>query len=84
MIKLQNGMEIHSDGTQLILCRKKVANTEKKSVSTNVYGYYTTLEECLNGYLRNRVLEFIEGNDCSLTDVLDELRAVREEIKAYR
>lgn len=86
MIKLQNNCFIESDGTQYTL--KKVVIREKKDTkekyeAESAIGYYSELSQVLNGYVRFVMLDKTKSEAVSLYQVLDMLKELKEEIKAY-
>ena len=87
MIKLQNGYCIESDGTQYIL--KSTVTREKKETGEKyelfeIRGYYGKLDQALNGYIDKAMLDFTKCETVPLYQVLDKLKEIKEEIKAYR
>lgn len=87
MITLQNGYCIESDGTQYIL--KSTVTREKKETgekyeSFEIRGYYGKLDQALNGYVDKAMLDFTKCETVPLYQVLDKLKEIKEEIKAYR
>lgn len=86
MIKLQNDYFIHSDGTQHILTKKVVREkkeTKEKYEAAQLIGYYSELSQALNGYVRFVMLDKTKSEAVSLYQVLDMLKEIKEEIKAY-
>lgn len=86
MIKLQNNFFIESDGTQYTL--KKIVirenkETKEKYEDKEKVGYYSELSQALNGYVRFVMLDKTKGEAVSLYQVLDMLKELKEEIKAY-
>lgn len=86
MIKLQNDYSILSDGTQYTLTKKVIREkkeTKEKYEAEQVIGYYSELSQALNGYVRFVMLDKTKSESVSLYQVLDMLKELKEEIKAY-
>lgn len=86
MIKLQNDYFIDVDEKQYtlkrIVIREKKDTKEKYEDKENV-GYYGDLEQALNGYCRNVMMNYIKDNDLCLLKVLEKIEELKKEIEAY-
>lgn len=86
MIKLQNDYSIISDGTQYTLTKKVIREkkeTKEKYEAEQIIGYYIELSQALNGYVRFVMLDYTKYESVSLYQVLDKLKELEKEIKAY-
>lgn len=86
MIKLQNNFFIESDGTQYTLKQtvmREKKETKEKYEAEQIIGYYSELSQALNGYVRFVMLDKTKSEAVSLYQVLDMLKELKEEIKAY-
>lgn len=86
MIKLQNDYSIISDGTQYTLTKKVMREkkeTKEKYEAEQIIGYYSELSQALSGYVRFVMLDRTKSEAVSLYQVLDMLKELKEEIKAY-
>lgn len=86
MILLENDYQIDSDGTQFILKRSKTAvkqETKEEYETLETVGYYSELSQALRGYCRKVMLDYTKCEAVPLYQVLDKLKELKEEIKAY-
>lgn len=86
MIKLKNDYFIESDELQYILKRKKISkkkDTGEEYETEEILGYYGDLEKVLNGYSKKMMLKYVSSENVTLMDVLNKLKELEEEIKAY-
>ena len=86
MIKLKNDYFIESDELQYVLKRKKISkkkDTGEEYETEEILGYYGDLEKALNGYSKKMMLKYVSSENVTLMDVLNKLKELEEEIKAY-
>lgn len=82
MIKLLDGWNIDADENCFTLKRitEKEVDGETKQ-STQLGGYYRSLEDALDGFRRLQARKYIQGNDISLNEAVASLRKQAEEIR---
>lgn len=86
MIKLQNNYFIDADDKQFILKQiiiREKKDTKEKYEDADSVGYYTSLSQALKGYVNKVMLDKTRCESVSLYQVLDTLKEIKEEIKAY-
>ena len=83
MINLKNGFYIKSDGTQFMLCTIKESTkkeTGEKSSREEVLAYCGTLEQALNAYKKEAMLNKVAEENIDLKDVLKAIKELKDEI----
>lgn len=76
-IKLENGIVLLSDENQLTL-RKEVGLDKKNNITFKTLGYYSTLDQALEGYTRFKIKT---SQATTLQELINEIKALRNYIK---
>ena len=77
-IELEKDILLLSDEMQFILKKKIGINKKTRKPTYRTLGYYTTLEQALNGYLKYRT-RLSEAK--TLNEVLVEIENIKDDIK---
>ena len=83
MIRLKNNYQIQSDGNSYQLIYETDKTDKDGNLIYSIEGYYSSLEQCLQGYSRKVVMNKVAEQDLCLYDVLNELKELKKEIKQY-
>ena len=83
MIKLIEGFFIKVDGDQYTLIRHKDGKTKtgEPTITTNVYGYYGTIEGCLRRCRDEILAESVKNKVATLSEAIETIRDLNEELK---
>lgn len=76
-IKLENNLVLSSDENQLTL-RKEIGVDKEGKATFKTLGYYSTLEQALEGYLRFKIKT---SQATTLQELLNEIKALKHYIK---
>lgn len=79
MIKLDENYVIIAAPLQFVLVRKTDGKTGAKNI-----GYYPSLAEAVNGYLKNRMLDITGGNEkvLELHEAVQQLEILKAEVRS--
>ena len=85
MIKINEEYFINADSQNYILQKKtKVKDPESKNFGQEIYlnlGYYSTLDSCINGIIKNETRNFISKNNIkSLEDLQKYIKKLEKDI----
>ena len=83
MIRLKNNYQIQSDGNSYQLIYETDKTDKDGNLIYSIEGYYSSLEQCLQGYSHKVVMNKVAEQDLCLYDVLNELKELKKEIKQY-
>lgn len=86
MVKIDDKYYIDADSNCYILREKYIVQDEKsKKLGEEVFrdkGYYTTVESCLEGYLKQVTRKYIRENGTDLKALLEEVKKQNKFVKS--
>lgn len=86
MVKIDDKYYIDADSNCYVLKEKYIIQDEKsKNLGEEVFrdkGYYSTLDSCLGGYLKQVTRKYIKENGTDVKALLEEIKKQNEFIKS--
>ena len=85
MIKLDKNYYLNADSNCYILCTKSNRKDKDGNDVYNNEGYYSTIEQVLEGLMKNELRKYISKKDIkSIDELLIEVKRLQEYIKSLK
>lgn len=85
MIKLDKNYYLNADSNCYILCTKSNRKDKDGNDVYNNEGYYSTIEQVLEGLMKNELRKYISKKDTkSIDELLIEVKRLQEYIKSLK